>query len=243
MTVRGREGAGVAVAGAFLLAASCLALGCAEGVVPGAGSRVMGGGPGSGLVGGVRGASADPGDSRAWVALRQGLRREPRGDSRRRSDLRGLMRPALAVELLSTPVCEEFLRTARVLRSEGGEGPETALASALEGAVSSLALDPRWATAAVLQRIELGDLRGTTVRARQHWLVERAGLGDAQERALRALEHGSCDARCARTSSPRDARGIVSACVTPDWHPSPHLAARALDEAVSNFLDGERKRE
>ena len=83
-------------------------------------------------------------DPRAWIALRQRLRRAPRGSAASGSQgLADLLRPALAADLLSAPLCEELLRTARVLRSEGASGASLALASALEGAVSSLALDPR----------------------------------------------------------------------------------------------------
>ena len=179
-------------------------------------------------------------DARDWVALRQDLRRMAGSEGRSGTlNLRDLLGPALAAELLTTPLCEELLRTARVLRSEGEQGPAIALASALERAVSSLALDPRWASEAVLQRIVREDLRATSARARLHWLVERAGLGDAQGRALRALEHGPCDEHCARVH-PSCVMGVRAAHA---WHEPPLAAARALEEAVSNFLDGEWTRE
>lgn len=220
-------------------------------------------------------------DPRAWIALRQRLRRAPRGSAASGSQgLADLLRPALAADLLSAPLCEELLRTARVLRSEGASGASLALASALEGAVSSLALDPRLASEAVLQRMEVGDLRTTSARARLHWLVARAGLAEVERRVLRTLEHGSCDGRCTprcdqasdevsgdevsggaasgdaeRSDAARseDARARVlpasgashatRARAAHAWHEPPHAAARALGVALSNFLDGEPKRE
>ena len=240
--------------------------------------------------------STDAVDPRAWVALRQRLRRAPRGSAASGSQgLADLLRPALAADLLSAPLCEELLRTARVLRSEGASGASLALASALEGAVSSLALDPRLASEAVLQRMEVGDLRTTSARARLHWLVARAGLAEVERRVLRTLEHGSCDGRCtprcdqasdevsgdevsggaasgdaersdaersdaersdaARSDAARseDARARVlpasgashatRARAAHAWHEPPHAVARALGVALSNFLDGEPKRE